>query len=54
MLQVGTVVSCNESQVMVRYSDWTGVRLGSEEDAEEIEESYGWGDIVGQWRTVSF
>jgi len=53
MLHVGTVVSCDENQVTVKFSDWTGVRLGTEEDMEEIEESHEWGDIVGQWRIVS-
>jgi len=53
MLHVGTVVSCDEKQVTVKFSDWTGVRLGGEEDMEQIEESHGWGDIVGQWRIVS-
>jgi hypothetical protein len=50
MLHVGTVVSCDESKVTVKFSDWAGVRLGSEED---VEESHEWGDVVGQWRIVS-
>jgi hypothetical protein len=54
MLHIGTVVSCDESQVTVRFSDWAGGRLGSEEDVEGIvEETHGWEDVVGQWRIVS-
>ena len=54
MLHVGTVVSCDESQVTVKFSDWAGSRLGSEEDVEDIiEETHGWEDVVGQWRIVS-
>ena len=53
MLRVGTVVDCDENQVTVKTSDWTGVRLKTEEDAEEVEESHEWGEVVGQWRIVS-
>jgi len=53
MLRVGTIVNCDENQVTVKFLDWTGVRLGTEEGVEEIEESHEWGDIVGQWRIVS-
>jgi len=53
MLHVGTVVSCDENQATVIFSDWTGARLGNGEDVEEIEESHEWGEIVGQWRIVS-
>ena len=53
MLRVGTVVSCDENQVTVKFSGWTGVHHGPEEEVEEIEESHGWGDIVGHWRIVS-
>jgi len=53
MLRVGTIVNCDENWVTVKSSDWSSVRLGSEEDGEEIEESYEWGDVVGQWRIVS-
>jgi len=53
MLRVGTVVSCDENQVTVKFSDWTGFSVGTEAEAEEIEESHEWKDIVGQWRIVS-
>jgi len=53
MLHVGTVVSCDENQTTVKILDWTGARLGSEEDIEEIEESHAWGNILGQWRIIS-
>jgi len=53
MLHVGTVVGWDENQVTVRFSDWTGARVGTGEDVEEIEESHEWGEIVGQWRIVS-
>ena len=53
ILHVGTVVGCDENQVTVKFEDWTGVRLGPEEDVEEVEESHEWGEVVGQWRIVS-
>jgi hypothetical protein len=49
MLHVGTVVGRDENQVTVKLSDWTGFSVGT----EEIEESYEWKDIAGQWRIVS-
>lgn len=52
MLRIGSVVSYDENQVTVRFPDWTGVRLGATEDVEEVEESYEWGAVVGQWRIV--
>ena len=45
-------MSYDENQVTVRFPDWTGVRLGATEDVEEVEESYEWGAVVGQWRIV--
>ena len=53
MLRVGTIVNCDENRAIVKFSDWSGVRLGTEEDVEEIEESHEWGEIVDQWRIVS-
>lgn len=53
MLYVGAVVSCDENQVTVKFSDLTGVRLGMEEEVEEIEESHGWGDVVDRWRIIT-
>ena len=53
MLRVGTVVGYDENQVTVKTSDWTGARLGTEEDEEEIEESHEWGEVIGLWRMVS-
>ena len=53
MLYVGAVVSCDENQVTVKFPDWTGARLAGDGDAEETEESHGWGDIVDQWRIIT-
>lgn len=53
MLYAGNVVGCDENQVTVKFSDWTGAQVGTEEEVEEIEESHEWGEIVGQWRIVS-
>jgi hypothetical protein len=53
MLYIGAVVSCDESQVTVKFSGWTGVQHGSEEDTEEVEESHALGDIIGQWRIIT-
>ena len=53
MLYLGAVINCDENQVTVKFSDWVGVRLGSEEGVEEIEESHAWGNIVGQWRIIT-
>ena len=50
---MGTVVSSDENQVAVKFSDWTGFSAGTGEEAEEIEERHEWKDIVGQWRMVS-
>jgi hypothetical protein len=53
MLYLGAVVSCDENQVTVKILDWVGAQLGSEEDVEEIEESYAWGDVIDQWRIIT-
>lgn len=53
MLYVGVIVSCDENQVTVKFSDWTGSLLGGEEDVEEIEESHAWGDVLNQWRIIA-
>lgn len=53
MLHVGTVVDCDENQVTIKFSDWTGGLFGNEEDVGEVEESHAWGDIVGHWRIIS-
>lgn len=53
MLYVGVVVSCDENQVTVKFSDWTGVQPGGGENAEETDESHAWGDVIDHWRIIT-